>query len=104
MIVVTYRLFDLNIDIGKILGDVGGLLFSSRKDGNDTNTNEETAEGELGNILVYLQLISIRNLICRKNVYLLRIKYCQCYFYKNLQNTSERCITIMNGFIVFVAI
>ena len=62
MIVVTYRLFDLNIDIGKILGDVGGLLFSSRKDGNDTNTNEETAEGELGNILVYLQLISISNL------------------------------------------
>ena len=52
MIVVTYRLFDLNIDIGKILGDVGGLLFSNQKEGNNTNANEETAEGELGNILV----------------------------------------------------
>ena len=52
MIAVTYRLFDLNIDIGKILGDVGGLLFSNQKAGNDTNINEETGQGELGNIFL----------------------------------------------------
>ena len=52
LIAVTYRLFDLNIDIGKILGDIGGLLFSNQNAGNDTNINEDTGQGELGNIFL----------------------------------------------------
>ena len=56
MIAVTYRLFDLDIDVGKILGDIGGLLFSNQNVGNDTNINEETGQGELGNIFFKISI------------------------------------------------
>ena len=48
---VTFRLLDLNIDIGQVLGAVGGLLFSAQNDNTDNeNTDEEVTEGELGKI------------------------------------------------------
>ena len=44
---------DLNIDIGQVLGAVGGLLFSAQNDNTDNeNTDEEVTEGELGKIFL----------------------------------------------------
>ena len=47
-IVVTFRLLDLEIDIGQVLGAVGGLLFSTRNEANKTKPNEDATEGKLG--------------------------------------------------------
>ena len=48
LIVVTFRLLDLEIDIGQVLGAVGGLLFSTRNEANTTKPNEDAPEGKLG--------------------------------------------------------
>ena len=56
LILVTFRLLDLEIDIGQVLGAVGGLLFSARNEANKTKPNEDAPEGKLGLYLFFNEI------------------------------------------------
>ena len=49
---------DLEIDIGQVLGAVGGLLFSTRNEANKTKPNEDATEGKLGLKLFFNEILS----------------------------------------------
>lgn len=57
-IVVTFRLLDLEIDIGQVLGAVGGLIFSTRNEANKTKPNDDAPEGKLGFKLFFNKILS----------------------------------------------
>ena len=44
---VSFRFLDLNVDVGHVLGAIGGILFPANDEENNNEPNEEVTEGEL---------------------------------------------------------
>ena len=53
MFAVSFRFLDLNVDVGQVLGAIGGILFPVTDDNNNNEPNEEVTEGELGKVSGY---------------------------------------------------
>ena len=65
---------DLEIDIGQVLGAVGGLLFSTRNEANKTKPIEDAPEGKLGLKWFFNEILSYA-ILCRKLMFDFLVEY-----------------------------